>query len=215
LSNAPTAPNYSPKAKRERAKEYQLDAIAQFSVLGIPSGTIAGITELSETYINRLLRGGQSKKLDELREGYKQQNLKVVAGAHFKLVDMLPEAQDAIQDALGCKDIRVRAENAWKVHDKVVPNLFKDTDKQDSYHITLNQPHVQAQIGETMSSVSKSLNILLSVVRGQDPGQYVKDGTDALPVPPSQLEVEEGEMELIPERTGEDDLLTELVEREE
>ena len=215
MSNAPIAPDYSPKAKRERAKEYQLDAIAQFSVLGIPASTIAGITELSEIYINRILKGGQSAVFDKLREGYKQQNLKVVAGAHFKLVDMLPEAQDAIQDALGCKDIRVRAENAWKVHDKVVPNLFKDTDKQDSYHITLNQPHVQAQVGETMSSVAKSLTMLLSIVRDQDPGQFVKDGAEALPTPPSQHEVEEGEMELLPERTSEDDLLTELVEREE
>ena len=145
-TNALISPDYSPKAKRERAKEYQLDAIAQFSVLGIPASTIAGITELSEIYINRILKGGQSAVFDKLREGYKQQNLKVVAGAHFELVDMLPEAQQAFRDALNCKDVRVKLEAGKWIHDKVVPNLFKDTDKQDSYHITLNQPHVQAQV---------------------------------------------------------------------
>ena len=153
-ADTPTVPNYSPKAKRERATNQQLEALAQFSVLGIPAGTMAGITELSEVYINRIIRGGQSTVFDAFREQYRTANLKVVAGAHFELVDMLPEAQQAFRDALVCKDIRTRVEAGKWVHDKVVPNLFKDTDKQDSYHITLNQPHVQAQVGETMSSVA-------------------------------------------------------------
>ena len=215
MSQTPAVPDFKPPSQRERAKEYQLESLAQLSVLGVGSAAMAGITELSETYINRILRGGQSKKFDELREQYKRSHLKTISNAHFQLVDALPEAIEGIKEGLGSRDIRVKTETSWKLYNQVVPQMVNQKDKADSFNITLNEPHIQAQVGETMTTVAKALQILTSVIRGQDADQYVMAGTDALPIPPSQLEVEEGEVELVVDRKGEDDLLTELIERED
>ena len=131
-AQTPTVPDFKPTPTRERAKDYQLEAVAQLSTLGTPSGSIAAVTNLSEPYINRLLQGGRSKKFDELREHYKQQNLKTIVGAHFTLVDLLPQSDDAIRDALIGSDTRLRAETAWKIRDKVVPDLMKQDTGPDS-----------------------------------------------------------------------------------
>ncbi len=215
MSNAPVQPDYKPTATRERAKEHQLEAIAQLSTLGTPAATISAITTLSEPYINRLLRGGKNKTFDKLLENYKQQNLKTVVGAHFTLVDLLPQSNDAIRDALTGNDSRLRAETAWKVRDKVVPDLMKAQSGPDSYHITLNQPHIQSQIGETMESVASSLGMLRDIIRSQDPDAHLKLGAEALPIPPGQMEVVEGEASLEPTEDPKTDLLTELIEEPE
>ena len=215
MSQTPIQPDYSPEKKRERAKEYQLEALAQLSTLGTPTGTMAAVTGLSEPYIHRLMQGGQSKKFDELREQYKQQNLKTVVGAHFTLVDLLPQADDAIRDALVGHDNRLRAETAWKVRERVVPNLMKEQSNQDVFQITINQPHIQAQIGETMNSVAKSLAALQVVIKNQEPDGHLMSGADAIPRPPGQLEAVEGEASLEPTENPKTDLLTELIEREE
>jgi hypothetical protein len=51
----PINPTPYPEPKRERAKHYQLEAIAQMSVWGTSPGKMATVTGLSESYISRLL----------------------------------------------------------------------------------------------------------------------------------------------------------------
>ena len=213
MSTTPTTPDFRPKPQRERAKAYQLEAVAQLSVLGTHASTIAAVTELTEPYINRLLSGGNNQTFDDIREKYRQQNMKLVTGAHFKLVDMLPEVDTAIQNALGANDLRLAAETAWKIRDKVIPDMVNNNRDPDSFQITINQPHVQAKIGETMTDVAEALSLLKSVIQSQDPGAHIMVGVEALPIPPSQLEVSEGEASLEPTE-GPDDLLLELMEHE-
>ena len=77
----PVNPTLKPEPKRERAKHYQLEAIAQMSVWGTPIGKMADITGLSESYINRLLSGhSRNETFNKLREQYKQKDLKNVVG---------------------------------------------------------------------------------------------------------------------------------------
>ncbi len=73
----PVNPTFEPPRQRERAKHYQLEAIAYMSVSGTSPGKMADITGLSETYINRLLSGKQNKTFNKLRDE-KLQNLKNV-----------------------------------------------------------------------------------------------------------------------------------------
>ena len=95
MSNAPAVPDYSPTAKRERAKKHQLEAIAQFSVLGIPAASIAGITELSETYINRILQGGQSKEQPDAKSARVSRSRQAASGYASKA--------RAIRSRSGCR----------------------------------------------------------------------------------------------------------------
>ena len=76
---APVNPTLEPPARRERAKGYQLEAIARMSVLGTSPGEMAAVTGLSEPYITRLLSGKQNKSFNKLR-GDKLQNLKNAVG---------------------------------------------------------------------------------------------------------------------------------------
>ncbi len=76
----PANPTFGPPARRERAKHYQLEAIAQMSVSGTSPGKMAAVTGFSEPYINRLLSGKQNKTFNKLCDDYKMRNLKNVVG---------------------------------------------------------------------------------------------------------------------------------------
>lgn len=215
MSQTPVVPDPRPEppVSRERAKDYQLETIAQLSTLGTPVATMAQVTGLSERYVDRLLSDGRNEKFNKLRERYKETNLKNVIGSHFQLVDMIPQALQAFSDALGGQDVRLRKETAQWIWDQVVPNLNgkNGSDKQDALSITINQPHVQTQIGETMANVAYMLSGLRDAISSQDPNAHILIGTDALPVPEAQLEVSGGPAPL-GESSGKGDLLTEVVE---
>jgi hypothetical protein len=190
--------------------------------MGTPAGTIAAVTGLSERYVNRLLSGeGGGDRFQKLREDYKEKHLKTLVGSHFKLADLVPQSLEAFESALAGPDLRLRKETAQWIWDTVVPNLNpKDSGngaQSDHWQITINQPHVQTAIGESMASVAKSLTGLQEAILTQDPDAHTKVGTDALTISPTQLEVDggEGEVELTPTEDPKSDLLTELVEREE
>ncbi len=78
MSSEPTTPvnpTFGPPARRERAKDHQLEAIARMSVWGNSPGKMAAVTGLSEPYITRLLSGKQNKTFNKLRDD-KLRNLK-------------------------------------------------------------------------------------------------------------------------------------------
>ena len=203
--------------KRERAKEYQLDALAKMSTMGTPPGTMAAVTGLSEAYVDRLLSGKGGETFNRLREKYQQSSLKVTVGAHFDMAELLPESLEGFRTALQAPDLRLRFEAAKDVWNRVVPPLNgKNGDSSsDVLQLVVNQPHVQTQIGETMASVAQSLLSLRDVISSQSPDDHVLVGTDALPVPESQLEVTGGEASLDPDMDPEGSLQVEAVERED
>jgi hypothetical protein len=73
-------PTFGPPAQRERAKHYQLEAIAHMSVVGTSPGKMADVTGLSENYINRLLTDKRNETFNKLRDEYKRKNLKNAVG---------------------------------------------------------------------------------------------------------------------------------------
>ena len=78
-SRVPINPTPEPDRQRERAKTYQLEAIAEMSVWGTPVGKMAAFTGLSESYISRLLTGSsKNETFKKLREDYKQKDRKNV-----------------------------------------------------------------------------------------------------------------------------------------
>ncbi len=76
----PVNPTFEPPAQRERAKHYQLEAIAYMSVMGTSPGKMADVTGLSEFYITRLLSGKGNKTFNKLRDEYKERNLRNAVG---------------------------------------------------------------------------------------------------------------------------------------
>ncbi len=76
----PVNPRPEPAPQRERAKHYQLEAIAQMAVSGTSPSKMAAATDLSEPYIIRLLSGKQNKTFNKLRDEYKRKNLKNAVG---------------------------------------------------------------------------------------------------------------------------------------
>jgi hypothetical protein len=77
----PVNPTPYPEPKRERAKHYQLEAIAEMSVWGTPIGKIADITGLSESYVSRLVSGrSKNETFNKLRDDYKRKDRKNVMG---------------------------------------------------------------------------------------------------------------------------------------
>ena len=76
----PVNPTPGPEPQRERAKHYQLEAIAEMSVWGTPIDKMALVTGLSESSINRLLTDKRNETFNRLREDYKQKDRKNVVG---------------------------------------------------------------------------------------------------------------------------------------
>ena len=76
----PVNPTFEPPRQRERAKHYQLEAIAYMSVSGTSPGKMADVTGLSEFYITRLLSSKGNKTFNKLRDEYKRKNLKNAVG---------------------------------------------------------------------------------------------------------------------------------------
>ena len=74
----PVNPTPGPDRQRERAKHYQLEAIAEMAVWGTPIGKMALVTGLSESYITRLLSDKRNETFNKLREDYKQKDRKNV-----------------------------------------------------------------------------------------------------------------------------------------
>ena len=205
----------SAKQERERGKLHQLEAVAQMCTMGTPAGTMAAVTGLSEGYINRLLSDGRNETFNKLRESYLEKNLKTLVGARFKLADRIDASLEAFDSALSAPDLRLRKEMATWLWEQTVPKLDGGNGKEssDTFQLVINQPHVQTQINETMANVANALVGLRDAVASDPSPERVLIGAEALPTPPSQLEVEEGEARLEP--GGKDDLLTELVERED
>ena len=71
---------FEPPRQRERAKHYELEAIAYMSVSGPSPGKLADVPGLSEFYITRLLSGKGNKTFNKLRAEYKRKNLKNAVG---------------------------------------------------------------------------------------------------------------------------------------
>ncbi len=74
----PVNPRPEPPRQRERAKHYQFEAVAYMAVSGTSPSKMAAATDLSESYIIRLLSGKQNKTFNRLRDEYKRKNLKNV-----------------------------------------------------------------------------------------------------------------------------------------
>ncbi len=219
MSDLPVPKENGSVTTRERAKDYQLQAIARLAVLGTTPAVMSTTVGLSEAYITRLLSGKQNETFNKLHDEYKRLVLKNVVGAHFELAQKLPEALTGIDSALSAQDARLKFESAKWVWDKIVPDFSgrqKNGSDTDALQITINQPQVRAQIGETMESVASSLAVLRNAINSQDPDKHLKLGTDALPTPPSQLEVTAGEAPIDPEREHNPlDLQLEALERDE
>ena len=77
----PVNPTFEPPRQRERAKHYQLEAIAYMTGVGTSPGKMAAVMDLSERYINRFLSGkSQNKTFNKLRDEYRRKNLKNAVG---------------------------------------------------------------------------------------------------------------------------------------
>jgi hypothetical protein len=182
--------------------------------LGIAQETMATTTGLSVGYIKRLFEDKHNETFNRLRDDYIARRTKEVVGAHFELSAMLAESYGAIGEALRGGDKRVAAENAWRLIERVCPDPKQKDGGLNGLQIILNQPEIQTQVGETMTTVAECLLGLREAIAGQQADEHVLTGTDALPTPPSQLEVTAGGAPLTPTQNP-DDLLTELMDKDE
>lgn len=199
---------------QERAADYQLEFIAQMSVLGVPVDTMAVSTGLTVRYIKRLFADKQNETFNRKRDEHLAARTKQIVAGHFKLADMLDDAYEGVRTCITSNDMRVKAENSWKLIDRVVPNLNEPKSNGNSGGISLilNQPEIQTQVGETMNIVAEVLLSLRGAIEKQDPEEHVLHGIEALPTPPSQLEVQKGEAPLEPSENPKTDLRIEMLD---
>ena len=206
----------APTLQRERAKDYQLESLAQMAVLGIPPDTMAVTVGLQVEYVSRLLGERRNATFNKFYDKYLSQRTKQATEGHFRLGEMLDDAYAGIGEAITAKDIRVKAENSWRLVDRVNPDPNRKSEGAGSINVTMNQPHIQTQVTSTMTAVAESLVGLKEACAGQDPNAHILLGTDALPTPSSQHEVSGGEATLDVDRDDPlRDLLFEEVERDD
>lgn len=183
-----------PGQTRIRAKDYQLDTLAQMAVMGVPADQMASEVDLPIDYVNRLLEGGRNEKFDRLQADYREKVTTKTVNARFALYDFLDDATQAIGEAIRGGDIRLRAEQSWKLLGELAPNPRATVGGGgDHLSIVFNNPSVQAQIGEGITNMTNMFTELRQAVTEQNGNGHTLLGEQALPVPPSQLEVTDGE----------------------
>jgi len=191
---APDLP--SEKTSPIRLRDYQLDTIAQLSCFDANSpeqiSTTTGVPV--KTVIN-LLKGGQNKSFDTIRAAYQQSVMKNFHGATMRMIDRMPKAEAAIERAIDSDDVKVAADNAWKVIDRVVPLASKRSDSQEgSVSFIINNPQVHNELNQTVSDVRGLMRGLKGYLSdGASTTNHTVIGSQALPISPAQLEVGDGE----------------------
>jgi hypothetical protein len=210
------ASDVEPAQTRERAKDYQLESLAQMAVLGIPADRMAVTSGLSVEYVERLLTERRNKTFLRFHDKFMAERTSQATAGEFRLGSMLNKAYDGIEASLDASDIRVRSENSWRLVERMNPDPNRKGGSGGDINLTVNAPHIQTQVSNTMTAVAESLVGLRDALSNQDPNAHILLGADALPTPPSQLEVSEGEARIEPERNDPlRDLRTEIVDREE
>jgi len=207
------ASDIEPTNQRERAKDYQLESLAKMAVLGIPPDRMAVTTGLSADYVNRLLQERRNKTFLRFHDKYMAERTQQATEGEFRLGAMLDKAYDGIEASLEASDIRVRSENSWRLVDRMNPDPNRKGGAGGDINLTVNAPHIQTQVTNTMTAVAQSLVGLRDALSNQDPNAHILLGSDALPIPPSQHEVSGGEAIIDAERNDPlRDLLTETLE---
>ncbi len=206
------------RAKPIRLRDYQLDTIAQLSCFDANSPEqIASTTGVPAKTIINLLRGGQNRAFDELRSGYQQAVMRNFHGATMRMIDRMPMAEAAIETALQSNDVKVAADNAWKVFDRVLPQTQQKQGGQSESSVSfiINNPQVHNELNATVTSVHGILDTLKDYLAGDGDraNSHTLLGSKALPIPVSQLEVGDGEALPDPKSTSAENLnLIEMAE---
>ena len=197
--------------------EHQLDAIAKLAALGGNSPERIAVTlNIPPKRIEKLLRGGANEKFDKLYGGYQKEMMSQFHGAVFNLVERLPRVHEVFDEALSSKNVAEKTSMAKWIYEKVHPvaSTKQVENLQDnSTNVFINQnPEARQQLSDTVQTVGTVLGELKTYISRPPGPNHELIGVEALPIPPGQLEVTDGEA--LPEVFESDETLK-LIELDE
>ncbi len=177
-------------------KKYQLETIAKLLCLNANTvDSVADITGIDVSRISNLL-GGRNKTFNVEYERCRKIVMQNHSGAMMDMIELMPKGRDAIERALDSNDTRLAADNAWKLYDAVGVTSSSRQQAAESgnvTNITFNNQQAATILTESVAGVGNMLNDLRAHLATEVERSHELIGAEALPVPPGQLEVGDGE----------------------
>jgi hypothetical protein len=174
-------------------KNYQLETIAKLICLSASSPEqIAETVGVPPKRIMGLL-SGRNKTFNKLRDKYAKLVAEEFHGATMRMVEMLPKAHEAMENALESDDKRLAVETAFKIHDAVGLGAKRQSGGETSQpgvnvHIHSN-PEATTILTSGITEVGSMLSELRTHLQNDSGQSHELSGSAALPVPAGQLQV--------------------------
>lgn len=191
-------------AKSERLpplKNYQLDAIARLvSLEGSSPEMIAATIGCAVERITFLMSGtSRNKTYQKYLDKYRKIVAEHHAGAVMGLIEMIPKAHEATVNALEAEDKRLAAETAFKVYDAVGVTSKGRSGGEDPGAVNIGNININPQAATVLTDSVSNVGSMLTELRAHLAAEVGNGraheliGEAALPTPPGQLEVLDGE----------------------
>ena len=175
-------------------KPYQLDTIAKLACMDANSPE--QIAQTTGIPVNRImgLLSRKNKTFNKLYDHYHAIVMKNHTGATMRMVEMIPKAHIAVENALDSEDTKLAADTAFKLYERVLPSKNPAHADVVVNNVTFNNPQATTILAETVTGVGAMLGQLKAHMEKEiNPLTHELHGLAALPRPPSQLEIGSGE----------------------
>lgn len=178
--------------------DYRIEAITKLIALGTSSPEqIAETCSIDLKRLMALIKRKSNKKFTKRLEYWKGVMAKHHTGAVMDIVEKIPAASSAVDRALDSEDTRLASDTAWKVYEAVGITKKHSGNGDGTPAVQVNlfaNPQAVSVLTESVSKVGSTLVELRSYMEGEGVIQsHELIGADALPVPPGQQEIREGD----------------------
>jgi hypothetical protein len=175
-------------AKPGPVPEHILNAAAAMAAGGARAAEISTATGVPVRTVDSWLTEGKNEKFQEIYEHSRGQILRTAAHHQIKLHRLMDFSYDAIERAVNnVTDLRLAAEQAWKVMDRCMGPPDKPT---LDVNVGFQNVQVNNQVNKVFGKMTEKFANLLETVSEQDPDQYIRNETPGYQGPKDDIVVD-------------------------
>ena len=189
-----------PPERSSRLRSGQLETIAK--LLCMNANSPEQVAETVGISVERLkgFMDGRNKTFNTFYEKYRAIVDQHHTGAMMNMIEMMPKAHAAVDRGLDSVDTKLAVDTAFKLYERVIPVKKEHTAGPDvAVNVTFGNAQAAGILSESVVNVGVTLVELRSHMEKEVTLSHELVGEAALPVPPGQLEVSDGEALPLPE----------------
>ena len=190
-----------PPGRSSRLRSHQLETIAK--LLCMNANSPEQVAETVGISVERLkgFMDGRNKTFNTFYEKYRAIVDQHHTGAMMNMIEMMPKAHAAVDRGLDSVDTKLAVDTAFKLYERVIPTKSEKVgiDTGVAVNVTFGNAQAAGILSDSVVNVGVTLVELRSHMEKEVTLSHELVGEAALPVPPGQLEVSDGEALPVPE----------------